>query len=155
MTFRISGLDPQTFSHFFALDEHALAALGVKRYIVDAADGFPDRISLCDAPVGSSVLLLNYTHQPAATPFHACHAIFVGESGGAGAPFDNEIPPSLRKRTLSIRAFDHEHNMVDADLCEGRQANVLIERLFSDPAIDYLQAHYARRGCFAAQINRL
>lgn len=45
--------------------------------------------------------------------------------------------------------------MRDADLIDGADIETLIERLFADPATAYLHAHYAKRGCFAARIDRI
>ena len=44
--------------------------------------------------------------------------------------------------------------MVDADLASGAEVPELIQRLFADPAIETIHAHNARRGCFAARIDR-
>ena len=44
--------------------------------------------------------------------------------------------------------------MVDADLIDGRDLEAAIERLLADPAADYIYAHYAKRGCYAARIDR-
>ena len=45
--------------------------------------------------------------------------------------------------------------MIDADVVDGAQAEDLIERLFDNPSVAYIQAHYAKRGCFAARIDRV
>jgi hypothetical protein len=55
---------------------------------------------------------------------------------------------------LSLRAFDRAHLMVDAALVDGRDAEAAIARLFADAGVDYLQAHYATRGCYAARVER-
>jgi hypothetical protein len=155
MSFRITGLDPAPFVELFGLDDRALAARQIKRYVADSKPGFHDRIELRDAEPGESVLLLNYTHQPAPTPYRASHAIFVRE--GARTAYDRmgEIPDALRSRVISLRAFDADHLMVDADLADGRALEGLIERLFEDPRVRYLHAHYAKRGCYAARIERV
>ena len=44
--------------------------------------------------------------------------------------------------------------MVDAALVDGREADAAIARLFTSPAIEYLHAHYATRGCYAARVDR-
>lgn len=44
--------------------------------------------------------------------------------------------------------------MIEADLTEGAEAAALIERFFANPNVAYIHAHYARRGCFAALIER-
>jgi hypothetical protein len=154
MSFRITGLSPEPFRPLYGLPDVELARRGVQRLRVDDHPGYPDRIALCDAKPGECVLLLNYEHQPAPTAYRSAHAIFVLE--GADAAFDalDTVPDALRRRTLSLRAFDAGHLMQDADLVEGREAESLIERLFANPNVAYLHAHYARRGCYAARIER-
>ena len=58
MPFRIRGLDPAPFAHFFGLADEDLAALGVTRFIADAKPGYPDRIEVRDVEPGEAVLLL-------------------------------------------------------------------------------------------------
>ena len=75
---------------------------------------------------------------------------------GAPAAYDrcDVIPDVLRTRMLSLRAFDTDHMMVDAGLVDGREADTLITRLFADPQVAYIHAHYATRGCYAGRIDR-
>ena len=154
MSFRITGLPPAPFSPLFGLSEQELAARQIRRYVAVPGSQFPDRIELRDVSPGQTVLLLNYTHQPAATPYQSSHAIFVRE--GATTAYDriDEVPAALRIRTLSLRAFDADGDMVEGDLTEGHEVERLIERFFANPAAAYIQAHYATRGCYAARIER-
>jgi hypothetical protein len=154
MTFRITGLSPLPFQHLFGLPEDQLAARGVKRYVVDKSPGFPDRIEMREAELGQTVLLLNHTCQPAETPYRATHAIFVRE--GASQTYDRigEIPPVMRVRLLSLRAYDRAGMMLDADVVEGEAAEPVIERLLANPAVSYLHAHNAKRGCYSGRIDR-
>jgi hypothetical protein len=39
-------------------------------------------------------------------------------------------------------------------VADGREAEALIERLLANPQAAYVHAHYAKRGCFAARIER-
>jgi len=66
----------------------------------------------------------------------------------------DEVPDVLRVRPLSLRAFNAGGLMLDADLVDGTQVETLIERLFANPDAEYIQAHYAKRGCYAARIDR-
>lgn len=154
MSFRITGLDPAPFAHLFGLSDEALAAHGAVRYVAQPASTLPDRVEVRDLAPGETALLVNYTHQPADTPYRASHAIFVRE--GAEAPFDaiDTVPQAMRTRPLSLRAFDAAHMIVDGDLVDGRDAEVLIERFLANPQVAYIQAHYAKRGCYAARIER-
>lgn len=154
MNFRISGLDPKPFVHLFGLTNAALHAQGVQRLIVDQSPGFPDRIELRDLNVGERALLLNYMHQAADTPYRASHAIFIVEGAGQAASFENEVPLVMQRRMLSVRAFDAQHMMVDADLIDGLQLDQQIARFFAHEHIVYLHVHYAKRGCFAGLVQR-
>ena len=153
-SFRVTGLDPAPFQSLYGLDDAGLAARGARRYRADESPGFPDRVELRDAKVGEHVLLLNFTHQPADTPYRASHAIFVLE--GATTRYDrvDQIPEALRARPISLRAFDAGHDMVDADLVDGGALEPLIRRFLANPQVAYLQAHYAKRGCYAARVER-
>jgi hypothetical protein len=37
---------------------------------------------------------------------------------------------------------------------EGAEVEGLIEKLLANPEVAYLQAHFAKRGCYAARIER-
>ena len=152
--YRVTGLPLDPFRDLFGLGEAELAARGVRRVVADAKPGFPCRISLEDAEPGEPLLLLNFEHQPADTPFRSRHAIFVREAARTTHDGVGTLPEQLRVRLLSLRAFDSEHMMVDAEVAEGREAEPVIERLLADPRTAYLHAHFARRGCYAARIDR-
>ncbi len=154
MSFRILGLDPAPFASLARLDDAALAAQGMRRYRADEVPGFPCRVSLDDAALGEPVILLNWEHLPEATPYRARHAIFVREQARERYDRVDAVPPALARRTLSLRAFDRDGWMLDADLVEGRDLPGLIGRFLADPRVDFLQAHYAKRGCFAARVER-
>ena len=47
-----------------------------------------------DIEPGETALLLNYTHQPAGTPYRASHAIFVREGATAVYEAVDEVPRS-------------------------------------------------------------
>ena len=118
MSFRISALPTARFKPLFALSDEELAARGAKRLIVDKCPGFPCRVSLMDAQVGEVVLLTNYEHQTASSPYRAAHAIFVRENAHEARPQVDEVPQALRSRLLSVRGFDGKGMMIDADESE-------------------------------------
>ena len=146
MSFRIIGLDPAPFRHLYGLPDDELAAQGVGRHVADAKPGFPDRVEIRDAEPGET-LLLNYTHQPAATPYRASHAIFVREGADRAYDATDEVPEPLRLRLISLHAFDGGHQMVDADVVAGQDLEGVIERFLANPVVRYLHAHDAKRGC--------
>lgn len=153
MNYVVAGLDPAPFAPLFTLDDAALAARGVVPVVAEDAF-YPCRVSLEAAAIGDRLLLLNHQHQPAASPYRSAHAIYVAQGSKQRGVFRNAIPPVMRSKTLSVRAFDARHMIVDADLAEGAQAEALIARLFADPSAAYLHIHFAKRGCFAARVDR-
>ena len=155
MDFRIRGLAAESFQHLYGLSDDALLMQGVRRLRVDAKPGYPDRVELRDAEPGERMLLLNYLHQAADNPYRSSHAIFVIE--GAKLTYDavGAVPETLRRRILSLRAFDKDDLMIDADVVEGSDVEGLIERLLAIPDTAYVHAHYAKRGCYAARIERV
>lgn len=152
--FRIPGLDPAPFRHLYGLNAEALARHGAERHAVTACPGFPDRVELRDGVPGETMLLLNFMHQPAPTPYRASHAIFVREGADRPALFEDMIPEVMRIRPISLRAFAADGRMVDAELAAGDVLEPIIAAMFARDEIAYLHAHYAKRGCFAARIDR-
>jgi hypothetical protein len=155
MDFRIEGLAPDAFQPLFALDDEALAARGARRDTADHKPGFPCRVSLEDAEPGEEVLLLAWEHHPTSSPYRASGPIYVRKSATkawAGAP--GSVPPMLRHRLLSVRAYDPEGVMVGADVCDGTDLEGTISKLFEDPSASYLHVHNAKPGCFNCRVDR-
>lgn len=153
MSFRISGLPAQPFDELFALSDEALAARRAKRMVADREHGYPCRISLTDAEPGQTVMLLNFEHQPADSPFHSNYAIYIREGEQQYDEVDL-VPDQLRRRLLSVRGFDSHGMLRDADVAQGTALEPLIERLFGDENVAYLHVHIARPGCYAARVDR-
>jgi hypothetical protein len=154
MTYKISGLEPSKFSHLFGLSDEELAAHGAVRMIADSKPGFPCRITLDDAEPGNALLLVNHVSHDGNSPYHASHAIFVSESAPEAAVYEDEVPPALERRILSLRAFDKAGMMTDAALVQPGEADAVIRRLLASDAVDHIDAHNATRGCFAARVER-
>ena len=154
MQYHISGLPVAPFTPYFGLSTYALANSGIIRRIVDSRPGFPCRVSLCDAELGESVLLLNYEHLNVASPYRSQHAIYVRETAIEAKLAPGEIPEVLRLRLLSVRGFDDAGMMVGADVVQGRELESVITQLFANPQTAYLHVHNAKPGCYAARIDR-
>lgn len=155
MPFRITGLSPDTFRPLYGLSEADLLAHGATRTVADACPGYPDRIEVRDALPGEAMLLVNFTHQPAANAYRASHAIFIRE--GAEVAFDavDTVPEALRRRPISLRGFDGNDAMAASVLVDGTVLGDAIATMLANPAINYLHAHYAVRGCYAARVTRV
>ena len=152
--FRLSGLDPTTFIVLFERDDETLARSNIRRVRATAAFGFPCRISLEDAAVGEELLLLPFQHLPQASPYQASGPIFVRRGVAQSILAPGEIPPYVARRLISLRAYDAEHLMRDADVVDGASVAHALSALLARPEIAYVHLHNAKRGCYSCLAQR-
>ncbi|HYC67874.1 DUF1203 domain-containing protein [Brevundimonas sp.] len=155
MSFHIHSLPLAPFEALFDLDDAALTATGARRMIVDAPHAAPCRVSLADAEPGERLILLNHRHLDSpGSPYRSDGPIFVREAAVEARPAVGEIPDMLGRRLLSVRAYDADWMMTDADVVEGRDLAARLEAWFADPLVSCIHLHTARRGCFMASAER-
>lgn len=154
MTFQIEALDHAQFEPLFALGEEALRERGAVRVTADTSPGFPCRVSLEDAEIGETLVLLNYRHLETSSPYSASHAIFVRQGARRARPAPGEVPAVLARRLLSVRAYDGAGFMVAADVVEGISVAGKLNEFLEDEAVDFVDIHNAKPGCFAARCVR-
>ncbi len=154
MSFRILGLPLERFAPLFALDDEELQARRIRRFVAEDANSAPCRITLEDAQPGERLLLLNYEHQPAPTPFRATGPIFLREAARTTFDAIGRTPEVFQKRTLSARAYDRAGMMIKGQVSPGADIAGLLGDWFEDPSVDDIHLHYAARGCFAARAVR-
>ncbi len=99
------------------------------------------------------MILTHFEHHAVASPFRASHAIYIREGQRQAQPGVNEVPQMLRSRTLSVRAFDRDGMLVDADLVDGKELEPVLERMLATAA--YVHVHFAKMGCFAARVDQI
>ena len=152
--YQFIALDPAPFAALFDASDAELAALGARREVVNAVPGFPCRVSLTDAPMGETVLLLHHTHHDVTTPYRASGPIYVRRDQPQAQFAPGEVPALLRHRLLSLRAYDADGWMLEATVSEGRTVESAIDLLLSDPRVGYVDVHNAKPGCFNCRVIR-
>jgi hypothetical protein len=154
MNYRISGLPIEDFSDVLNASDDALRARGVVIQTATEADAFPCRITLEDATVGDEMLLLNYDHLIAHSPYASSGPIYIRRNATQTNVVENRIPAQQQRRLLSIRAYDRRDFIIDAEVAPGSELEAQIERFFANPEVRYLHVHNARRGCYACRVDR-
>ncbi|MCA9605290.1 MAG: DUF1203 domain-containing protein [Maritimibacter sp.] len=154
MPFQIHALPADPFRALFALDDAALHARDARRELVREHPGTPCRVSLEDARVGETVLLVNHCHLPVQSPYRSSHAIYVREGVAQARPGVGEVPAAISTRLISVRLLDTGDMMVGADVVDGAALDGVLSEALRDPAVRYVHLHYARPGCFAAAVTR-
>ena len=153
--FRIVGLERAQFEPLFSSNEKELAAKGASRVIVDAKPGFPCRIGLADAEIGETVILLPFVHHDVDSPYRASGPIFVCENAKEADLASGEIPEVIASRTMSVRAYAKNGQMLDGSVVAGPEMKAHIEKLFANPKIEYLHLHNAGAGCYSCKVERV
>jgi hypothetical protein len=154
MSYRITGLDRESFAGLFEMDDAALAEHGAVRVTAGADKGWPCRISLEDAKAGEELILLNHVSHDVATPYRSAYAIYLRSVANQKAEYVDETPPVFEGRPMAFRAFDGEGMLRNAALALPGQADAKIRELFASNQIAYIHAHNAAHGCFSARIER-
>ena len=152
--FQFIALPSELFAPLFAQSDDELKGVGVRRVAVDEKPGFPCRVSLADAEVGETVLLVPYTHHDVSSPYRGSGPIFVRAGAPTANPAVNEVPVMFRHRLLSIRAYDRAAMMVGAEVTQGTELEAAIGRLFTNQGVSYLHIHNAGPGCYNCRVVR-
>jgi hypothetical protein len=121
---------------------------------VDEDGGLPCRVSLEDARPGETVLLLTHPHHDVASPYRASGPIFVRENAETARLATNQIPAMLERRLLSLRGYDVQALLEEAEVVEGRDLRQAIGAMFANHRIAYIHVHNARPGCFNCRVER-
>src|SRR5262245_58016777 len=153
-SFQLVALASQPFESLFRASDSDLEARGARKMVADEKPGFPCRVSLADAEVGETVVLLSYTHHDVDSPYRGSGPIFVRAGARTAQPAAGEIPAMFLHRLLSVRAYDDAAMMVGAEVVEGTELEAAIRRLFSIENASYLHIHNARPGCFNCKVIR-
>jgi hypothetical protein len=154
MTYRITGLQRSQFDTLIGADDEVLAAAGAVRVTATSKPGFPCRITLEDAEQGETLILLSYMSHDVNTPYRSSYAIYVREAALEAADYVNAVPPVFKHRPLGLRGFDAAGMLKTGTLALPGEADEKIRAVFADPEIDYIHAHNAAHGCFAAKVDR-
>ena len=152
--FQFVALRPEPFAPLFDLSDAQLHEMGARRVVVDEKPGFPCRVSLVDAEVGETVLLVPFAHHDVPSPYRATGPIYVRRGVKAASPAVGEIPEMLRHRLLSVRAYDRGAMLVGAEVVNGTDLDAAVRGLFASEAVSYLHVHNARPGCYNCRVVR-
>jgi hypothetical protein len=153
-SFQLIALPSEQFDARFKQSDEELQEAGARRVVVDEKPGFPCRVSLSDADVGETVLLVQFTHHDVSSPYRASGPVYIRSGVRTATPAVNEVPDMFRHRMLSVRAYDEEAMMIDAEVVKGTDLEATIRRLFANERVRYLHIHNAGPGCYNCSVVR-
>jgi Protein of unknown function (DUF1203). len=126
--------------------DHALST-------VDSPGSSPCRHCLRWAQPGERVILFPYAAIPPGHPYSETGPIFVHANECQRYSATNEYPADFRNGRV-FRAYDSNYNIIDAQVVDGSEPEVVIESLFQNPNIAFVDARSVTRGCFTFRVQR-
>lgn len=150
--FRIVPLDTEV-----AEAARRAAASGAPDHAVITADsptGYPCRHCLQWAQPGERVILFPYASIPPGRPYSESGPIFVHAEPCQRYGATQEFPADFRKGRV-FRAYNSEHDMIDAEVANGSEPEAVIEKLLQNPEIAFVDARSITRGCYTFRIERI
>lgn len=133
------------------------AANGAPDHAVITADspaGFPCRHCLRWAHPGERVILFPYAAIPPGRPYSESGPIFVHEERCERYSASREYPADFRKGRV-FRAYNANHDMVDAEIASGNEPEAVIEKLLQNSEIAFVDARSVTRGCYTFRMERV
>jgi hypothetical protein len=133
------------------------AAAGAPDHAVITADSpsqFPCRHCLHWARPGERVILFPYASVPPGHPYSETGPIFVHAEMCDRYAATEEYPADFRKGRV-FRAYNAEHEMIDAEVANGAEPEVVIEKLLKNPETAFVHVRSVTRGCYTFGIERV
>lgn len=123
-----------------------------------AAGTGPCRQCLRTFDVGKENRIL-FTYNPfdGLDPYPSPGPIFVHEKPCATYSRPTEFPDTLRTLPLILEGYGSNRWVVARERVDAEAAEAVesaIEKIFQQPAVDYIHIRHGQAGCFIAQINR-
>lgn len=153
--YQIVGIDYQPYADYFAMSEAELKTHNAYLFVSDKCPDNPCRVSLEDAEIGETVLAIHYEHYAIEGPYRSAGPIFIREHAQPATVEPNVIPTFLRHRLLSVRGYNRNHIMIEADATRGDELEDVLRKQFSNSEVDVIHVHNAGPGCFNCAVQRL
>lgn len=149
-------MSSQTFAlrPISASDADALRLQGGHSYVADEYPGYPCRQCLNDAAVGDELILVSHDPFETDSEYRSASPIFLHRVSCQPRTSCSGLPEQLTRRQLSVRSFDSDAMMIDAEVIEGSDLEETIEAFFANPDSSRIHVHNASRGCWAVAVDR-
>jgi Protein of unknown function (DUF1203) len=133
------------------------AAVGAKDHAIltaESPNGYPCRHCLRWAQLGERVILFPYAAIPAGRPYSESGPIFVHAENCERYSETNKYPDDFRQGRV-LRAYNKNRDMIDAEVVNGSEPEVVIEKLLQNPETAFVHARSVTRGCYTFQVERI
>jgi hypothetical protein len=122
--------------------------------IADSPSAFPCRHCLHWAKPGERVILFSYAAIPPGHPYSESGPIFVHAQQCEPYRATDQYPADFRKGRV-FRAYNTNHDMIDAEVANGTEPEAIVEKLLENPETAFVDARSVSHGCFTFRIERI
>jgi hypothetical protein len=128
-------------------------AAGAHRRLAEGRE--PCRRCLRDTEPGEALVLASYDPFTRRSPYAGEGPVFVHADGCEPfRPVPGAVSEQVAGRVLSLRAYDGEAMMTEAEVIEGERFAERASALLAGDAVAFLHTHFAGPGCFAFRVDR-
>lgn len=122
-----------------------------------AAGGYPCRHCLKETLGGEEVLLGSYDLSRPRGIYWTPSPMFIHARECPRYGGVDHIPDIVRNRLVSLRAYDAADAVIYdlGDVVDGRSADTVLTRCFTDDRCNYINIHTARPGCLLCVVTRV
>ena len=120
--------------------------------VVDSPNSAPCRHCLEWAKPGERVILFSYDAIPPGRPYSERGPIFV--HADPCSRYERPEYPAQFRNGRAFRAYNAEHDLIDACLPNGETPEAAIAKLFENPDTAFVHARSATHGCYTFKIER-
>jgi Protein of unknown function (DUF1203) len=113
----------------------------------------PCRHCLRWAEPGEGVILFPYAAIPSGHPYSETGPIFVHANECQRYSATDEYPADFRNGRV-FRGYDSKYNIIDAEVVNGSEPEVVIERLFQNSDTAFVDVRSVTHGCFTFRVQR-
>ena len=153
-TFQVSALDPAHVEA--AARRFADGDPFVREVVVDAAIGYPCRVTLAWASPGDRIMLFRHRPFGAVSPYAEEGPVFARLGAQPAALKAGEIPAYLGVIPhIAVRGYDLTVSIAHAEIVAGSACADAVARAFDNDAVRFVHVRAGAHGCFQFRIDRV
>jgi hypothetical protein len=121
--------------------------------VADSAGAYPCRHCLRWAQPGERMILFPFPAIPPGRPYSETGPIFVHADRCERYQATEEYPADFRDGRV-VRAYNAQHDMIDAEVADEDGPEAVIERFLQKPETAFIHVRSVSRGCYTMEIER-
>jgi hypothetical protein len=120
----------------------------------DSPRAYPCRHCLRWAQPGERMILFPFAAVAPGRPYSESGPIFVHAEPCERYAATTEFPSDFRNGRV-VRAYNSQHDIIDAEVVNGEGPEAVIERFLQKPETAFVHVRSASRGCYTMEVERL